>query len=93
MADKPVLKLQEGRRYLRRDGGIGIARLVPPTEIQWNRGERCVFFINGWYYAEDGELGGLGWDNPRSLVKEVSRLTVRRPSKCVPWEEGEVYEW
>ena len=90
MDSKPKLKLQGGRRYLRRDGEIGIAQLVPPTEIQWNRGGGPIFFINGWYYAEDGELGGLGWDHPRSLVKEVSRLSARRPSKCPPLGMGEV---
>jgi len=90
MADKPVLKLREGRRYLRRDGEVGIAQLIPLTEVHWNQGGGSIFFINGWYYAEDGELGGVGWDNPRSLVKEVSRLTERRPSKCTPSEIREV---
>jgi len=74
---EPKLKLREGGHYLRKDGEIVVASTV--------KGK--IFGMGGRCYFMDGELIGPGGSGSHALVKEVSRLTVRRPSKCVPLEE------
>lgn len=73
MGSEPKLKLREGRHYLRNDGQIVVASKV---------GEG-MFQLGMWNYYADGELCGLGWNHSKSLVKEVSRLAIRRPSACI----------
>ena len=77
MNGKPKLKLREGGHYLRKDGQIVVASIV----------REGVFRMGEWCYYPDGELCGLGWNHQESLVKEVSRLAMRRPSTCLPLEE------
>jgi len=82
MARHPVLTLRDGKRYLLRNGLVGIAKLLPEEEIENYWDGRSTFRMEGWNYDEDGRLHGIGWDDPYSIVKEIFRLTVRRPSIC-----------